>query len=211
MAGRYLETMITTDVLKAQEHAYGESQEVRGTPTRDALGPSEAAFLAARDSFFMATVNADGWPYLQHRGGPAGFLKQLDEHTVAFADLRGNGQLLSTGNVAGNDRVALFLIDYPSRTRLKLMGRARVVDARDDAALADRLAPTPALRTKVERCFVIDVLSFDWNCPAWITPRWTRTEVEELVAPLRARIAELEARPAPGPRPADHPGISDAS
>lgn len=194
MAGRYLETMFTDDVKRAQQRAYGESQEVSGTPSRDPLGPAEVEFLAARDSFYLATVNADAWPYVQHRGGPVGFVKVLDARTLAFADLRGNRQLLSTGHIASNDRCALFFMDYVARRRLKVMGHARIVDARDDPALADQLAPTAALRPRVERLFLIDVVSYDWNCPAYITPRFTAAEVDEAVAPLRARLAELEAQ-----------------
>lgn len=193
MAGRYLETMFTADVLAAQRKAYGAAQAVRGTPERDPLGAAEQEFIAARDSFFLATVNRDGWPYIQHRGGPAGFLRTPDAQTVAFADLRGNRQLLSTGNVAANDRVALFLIDYPARQRLKLIGHARVVDAEADPELAARVA-VDGMRGKVERVFVIDVVSHDWNCPSGITPRFTAAEVDEAVAPLRARLAELEAQ-----------------
>jgi uncharacterized protein len=195
MALRYLETMLTPDVLAAEARAYGAAAPVGGAPDRDALGPDETAFVAERDSFYMGTVSADGWPYVQHRGGPPGFLRVLDAHTLAFADLRGNRQLLSTGNVAREARVALFLMDYPGRRRLKFIGRARVVDAADDPALADRVAP-PALRKKVERVWTIDVVGFDWNCPAYITPRFTASEVEEALAPLRARIAELESQAA---------------
>lgn len=194
MAERFLETYLTPAVQAAQRAAYGRALVVQGAPERDPLGPDEAGFIAARDSFYVASVSADGWPYVQHRGGPPGFLTLLDPHTLAFADLRGNRQLITTGNLAGDDRVALFLMDYPARTRLKLNGRARVVAAADDPALAARLTPPgPSIpRRHVERLVVIDVLSFDWNCPAWITPRFTAAEVEEVVGPLRTRVAELE-------------------
>lgn len=195
MAERFLETYLTPAVLAAQRAAYGRTLVVQGSPARDPLGPDEAGFVAARDSFYLASVNADGWPYVQHRGGPPGFLTVLDPHTLAFADLRGNRQLITAGNLAGDDRVALFLMDYPARTRLKLNGRARLIEAAAEPALAARLAPPgPATgpRRHVERLVVIDVLSFDWNCPAWITPRYTTAEVEEVVGPLRARVAELE-------------------
>ncbi len=166
---------------------------VADAPERDAFTADEAAFIAARDSFYMATTNSDGWPYLQHRGGPAGFLKVLGPQQLGFADFEGNRQMLSTGNLAGDDRVSLFLMDYPHRERLKILGHGRVFDARENAALADQLSPTPELRSKIERLFLIDVVSFDWNCPQYITSRYTAAEVEELTAPLKARIAELEA------------------
>ena len=192
MAVGYLKTYFTPGVLHAQQKYFGRAQTIAHPATRDPLGLEEAQFIRERDSFYIATVNADGWPYLQHRGGPSGFLHLLDAHTAAFADFRGNRQLLSTGNLATDDRVALFLMDYAGRERLKINGHARVLDARDHADLADKLTPS-ALRSKVERLFVIDILSFDWNCPQYITPRYTVEQLEALMAPSKARIAELEA------------------
>lgn len=188
---RYLQTYLTSAVKDAQREAYGRTLEVNGAPARDPLGPAEAAFVAARDSFYVATVSPDGWPYLQHRGGPPGFLRVLDSYTLGFADLRGNRQLITTGHLRVDDRVALFLMDYPGRRRLKLAGRARTIDPRSDPGLTEALAP-PGLEERVERLFVIDCLSFDWNCPAHITPRYTAAEVEGLLAPLRARVLDLE-------------------
>ena len=147
-----------------------------------------------RDSFYMATTNRDGWPYLQHRGDPAGFLRVLGPHQLGFADFKGNRQMLTTGNLDGNDRVALFLMDYPNRERLRILGHAKVLDAREQPALADQLTPTPEMRSKIERLFLIEVMSFDWNCPQYITPRFTEAEVETHIAPLKARIAELETQ-----------------
>ncbi len=152
----------------------------------------ETTFIRGRDSFYVATVNENGWPYIQHRGGRAGFLRVLNPHTLAFADYRGNRQMLSTGNLAANDRVALFLMDYPQRTRLKILGHARVEDARLHPDLVKHLAE-PDVHGIVERLFFIEVLSFDWNCPKYITPRYTAEEIQELVGPLKQRIAELEA------------------
>ncbi len=194
MAGRYLETYFTPEVLDAQAHYYGCSQIIPPQPEREPLNAEEAEFIARRDSFYMATVTSAGWPYLQHRGGPAGFLKVLDPQTLGFADFKGNRQLVSTGNLAASDRVSLFLMDYPRRKRLKILGHARILDAREHRDLADQLTPTPDLRGKVERLFLINVVSFDWNCPQYITPRYTVAEVEEAVAPLKQRIAELEAQ-----------------
>ena len=134
-----------------------------------------------------------GWPYVQHRGGQPGFLRVLSPTALAFADYNGNRQLLSTGNLAANDRVTLFLMDYPQRTRLKILGHARVEDARQHPELVAQLAE-PEVQRLVERLFLIEVVSFDWNCQKYITPRYTAGEIQELVAPLKQRIAELETK-----------------
>lgn len=183
----------TENVLAAQRDAYGVAQSAPPTSEPDTLGADEREFIASRDSFYLATVSETGWPYVQHRGGPPGFLRVLDDHTIAFADLRGNRQLLTTGNLAANDRVALFLMDYPGRRRLKILGHATLIDARAEPALARTLAP-PGLESRVERAFAIRVVGFDWNCPQHITPRFTEQEVLAFVSPLKQRIAELEAR-----------------
>ena len=193
MADKYLELMVTPAVAQAQEHYFGRAIDMSGQRPRDAFTEDETSFIEARDSFYMATVTETGWPYLQHRGGQPGFLRVLNPATLAFADYKGNRQLISTGNLAANDRVSLFLMDYPQRTRLKILGHARVEDARQHPDLVAQLAE-PELQRKVERVFLIDVVSFDWNCPQYITPRFTETEVEAAVAPLKQRIAELEAR-----------------
>jgi len=138
-------------------------------------------------------VSETGWPYVQHRGGPPGFLRVINPTALAFADYKGNRQLLSTGNLAVNDRVTLFLMDYPNRTRLKILGHARVEDAQGHPELVEQFAE-PEVRRIVERIFFVDVVSFDWNCQQHITPRYTAAEVETAVAPLRQRIAELEAQ-----------------
>lgn len=192
MARNFLDIAFTPAVLAAQEHAYGRAAAPGQPGDRDTLGPEEIAFVSARDSFYMATVSEAGWPYVQHRGGPPGFVKVLGPNEIAFADLRGNRQLLSTGNLAGNDRVALILVDYPRRMRLKILGRARAIDRGVDPELDARVG-VDRPGGKTERILRIDVVAFDWNCPQHITPRWTKTEVEAVVAPLRARIAELEA------------------
>ena len=140
----------------------------------------------------MATITEGAWPYVQHRGGPPGFLKVLDPLTLAFPDFGGNRQLLTTGSVSRNDRVALFLMDYPRQERLKLLGHARVLDAKENQELVRRIQPDGPEQPRVERVFVIDVISFDWNCPNFITPRFTEEEMQVVVAPLHQRIAELE-------------------
>jgi predicted pyridoxine 5'-phosphate oxidase superfamily flavin-nucleotide-binding protein len=193
MANKYLELVITDSVRRAQEHYYGSSRRVTGASENDPFTDEETTFIRTRDSFYMATVSESGWPYIQHRGGKPGFLHVLDAHTLAFADYAGNRQMLSTGNLAANDRVSLFLMDYPQRARLKILGHARVQDARQHPELVARLAG-PETSRNVERLFLIQVVSFDWNCPKHITPRYTAAEVEEAVLPLRKRISELEAR-----------------
>lgn len=191
---KFMQIMLTPAVQAAEDRYFGKHQSVADAPERDAIAPDVAAMIASRDSFYMATTNSDGWPYIQHRGGPSGFLKVLGPHQLGFADFKGNRQMLTTGNLDGNDRVALFLMDYPNRERLKILGHAKVLDAREHPSLADQLTPTPELRSKIERLFLIEVVSFDWNCPLYITPRFTQAEVEAFVAPLKARIAALEAQ-----------------
>ena len=192
MATKYLDLMLTDSVGRAQQQYYGRAMTIAGAPERDPLGQDEAEFIATRDSFYLGSINESGWPYIQHRGGPQGFLRVVNERTLAFADYKGNRQLLTTGNVSVNDRVALFLMDYPNRARLKILGHARVEDARAHPELVAQLVD-PKMLPSVERLVFIDVVSFDWNCPKYITPRYALEEVEELVRPLKARIAELES------------------
>jgi predicted pyridoxine 5'-phosphate oxidase superfamily flavin-nucleotide-binding protein len=193
MAEKFLELALTDSVRKAQKQYYGACQQIEGAPPNDPLTDEEMDFIRSRDSFYMATVTEAGWPYVQHRGGEPGFLHVINPAALAFADYKGNRQLLSTGNLSGNNRVALFLMDYPRRTRLKILGHGRVEDARRHPELVAQLAQ-PEVRRIVERLFFIDVVSFDWNCPKYITPRYTAEEVETAVAPLKRRIAELEAQ-----------------
>lgn len=163
-------------------------------PKRDALTAGEAEFIAQRDSFYMATITENGWPYLQHRGGAKGFLRVTGPDELMFADHGGNRQMISVGSLALIDRVSLFLMDYPARERLKVLGHAKVLDAREHPELVAKSAPPGGHAAKVERIFVIDVLSYDWNCPKFITPRFTSVEIEGVVAPLKVRIAELESQ-----------------
>ena len=193
MATKYLDLTFTDAVCHAQKQYYGNAGKVVGAPERDPLSQAEAEFIAGRDSFYLGSISESGWPYIQHRGGPSGFLRVVNETTLAFADYKGNRQLLTTGNVSVNDRMALFLMDYKNRERLKILGHARVEDARDHPELAAQLAD-PKMRSSVERLVFIDVVSFDWNCPKYITPRYSAEEVNELVGPLKTRIAELEAQ-----------------
>ena len=193
MAFKFHELAFTDSVRHAQEEYYGQSRPVRHVPGPDALTDDEISFIQARDSFYMATVSETGWPYLQHRGGEAGFLRVLSPAQLAFADYKGNRQLISVGNLAVTDRVMLFLMDYPQRTRLKIMGHARLEDARKHPELVAQLAE-PEVRDQVERLFFIDVVSFDWNCNQHITPRYTVEDIKGIVSPLQQRIAELEAQ-----------------
>ena len=201
MAERFMHTVLTPAVLEAERHYYGRTYPAfDAAPDRDALTAGEAEFIANRDSFYMATITENGWPYLQHRGGPTGFLRVTGPNELMFADHGGNRQMISVGSLAANDRVNLFLMDYPARERLKILGRARVLDARQHPDLVQKITPPGGHATKVERIFVIDVLSYDWNCPKYITPRFTADDMDAVMAPLKARIAELETllqRPTP--------------
>ncbi|HRC44721.1 MAG TPA: pyridoxamine 5'-phosphate oxidase family protein [Nitrospira sp.] len=193
MAMKYLDLALTESVRRAQKHYYGHAADIADPPDRDPLGEAEIEFITTRDSIYLGTVNESGWPYIQHRGGAAGFLRVLNPSRLAFADYRGNRQLLTTGNLLVNDRVALFLMDYVNRARLKVFGHARVEDARTRPELVAQWS-APDMRAKVERIVVIDVVSYDWNCPKYITPSYSIGEVEEMVGPLKSRIAELEAQ-----------------
>jgi hypothetical protein len=200
MLHKYLEIASTPSVKAARQRYGGAAHyaELDGTlgldgPVRnDRLGSSEAAFIAARDGFYLASVSETGWPYVQFRGGPPGFLRVLDETTLGYADFRGNRQYLTTGNVAGNDRVSLFLMDYAHQRRLKLFGRMRVTDAAEGQALAAQLG-VPGYSARVERAVLIKVEAFDWNCPQHITPRFTQAELAEALAPVRQELEGLRA------------------
>jgi len=142
------------------------------------LGLNEAEFIAARDSFYISTVTPDGWPYVQHRGGLPGFLRVVDERTLAFADYSGNKQYITAGNLAVNDRFALFLMDYPNRTRFKVIGHAKLIEPGTDLALEAQVRD-PSECSRIERTFLLNVVGFDWNCNQHITPRYSREEIEE--------------------------------
>jgi len=193
MADKFLKITSTDSVCRAQERYYGKSRRIDDAPERDAFTDEETSFVQSCDSFYMASISESGWPYIQHRGGMPGFLRVTSPTTLAFADYRGNRQLLSTGNLTANDRVALFLMDYPRRTRLKILGRARIEDAREHRELVMQISE-PDMHGFTERLFLIDVISFDWNCPQHIKPRYTIEEIQEVVGPLQQRIVELEAQ-----------------
>ena len=193
MGNKFAQLTFTPTVKAAQElngsrRVYASREQ--GEVHHDVLGPVESAFIEARDSFYMATVSETGWPYIQHRGGPPGFLRVLDSSTIGLADFRGNRQYVSVGNLQSDSRVSLFLMDYPNRLRLKILGKATAVDAKDHETMQRLVLPTNQAR--VERGFLIKVEAFDWNCPQHITPRYTVAEVDAVVNPLRQRISELE-------------------
>jgi hypothetical protein len=178
-AGHRFAALAFTPAVKEAQAARGSRsayERIESGPTHhDALGPEEIAFIGERDSCYIASVSETGWPYVQHRGGPAGFVRAVDGHSLAFPDFRGNRQFVTTGNLRGNDRVALLFMDYPNRLRLKVLGHARVLDAADSTDLAAALA-LPGYRARIERLFVVQVAAFDWNCPQHITPRYTAEE-----------------------------------
>ena len=190
MRDAFLHLLSTPAVLREQERAYGRSRRPPPPGPVQPLGPEERMFIGARDSFYLATVSDDGWPYVQHRGGPPGFLHVLDERHLAFGDYSGNRQLLSTAHVRTTQRVALFLMDYVARERLKLIGHAQILEG--DAAEHLRGSLLPPRRGRIERVFQIEVIGFDWNCPQYITPRYPLEQVEAMVRPLRERITALE-------------------
>jgi len=169
--------------------SYQKATETRPWPDR--ITPELAAFIAERDSVYLATANAEGQPYIQHRGGPKGFIHVLDDKTLAFADYRGNRQYITTGNLAGNDRAFLFLMDYAGRQRIKIWGRARIVE--DDAALLARLMPA-GYRARPEQVLLFTVEAWDVNCPQHIPRKLDEADIVAVVGRLQARIAELEAQ-----------------
>jgi predicted pyridoxine 5'-phosphate oxidase superfamily flavin-nucleotide-binding protein len=168
-----------TDSVKAAQDAYGSREHndrlQEGAGPNDRLGPKEARFLAERDSFYLASVGDSGWPYVQHRGGPKGFLKVLDDGRIAYADFRGNLQLVSVGNVSVDDRVSLILMDYRRRKRLKILGHMQVHDAESAPELLEQVQ-LGDYRGHIERVVAIEVAAFDWNCPQHITRRYTEEE-----------------------------------
>ncbi len=183
MNHQFAEIMFTESVKNAQEH-YGSREHnerfagIAGP--NDALTEREVSFINQRDSFYMATVNEDGWPYVQHRGGPPGFLQVIDAGRLAYADYRGNTQLISVGNANSNDRVSIIMMDYPNRRRLKILGRIRFVNACDLGEHELNKFEQENYRAQVERIVYIDLEAFDWNCPQHITRRYTEHEYEKL-------------------------------
>ncbi len=193
MAHTFLDIAMTPSVVAAQttHGSAGLYDRANARPRPARFGATEAAFIAARDSFYMASVSETGWPYVQHRGGPPGFLKLLDDATLGFLDFRGNRQYISLGNTAANDRVAVIMMDYAARRRLKLYARIEHRDLAGDPDLAARLE-LPGYRGVAERAYILHLEALDWNCPQHITPRFTEAEISAATAPLLARLEALE-------------------
>jgi predicted pyridoxine 5'-phosphate oxidase superfamily flavin-nucleotide-binding protein len=197
MAHKFAQTLFTEKVKAAQKangsrDAY-QRLEANDAPTHDTLGPDEIEFIKARDSFYMASLSQSGWPYIQHRGGPAGFIQVLDSKTVAFADYRGNRQYISTGNIHHDPRVAIIMIDYVHQARLKIIGRMEILEATADPTKIANLMPVN-YRATAERAMILHIDAFDWNCPKHITQRFTQDEIASALVPLRDQLATLEAR-----------------
>ena len=193
MGNKFADITFTTAVKKLQTekgsrkaYAKMEQQDV----SNQRLGEQEKVFISTRDSFYIASVSETAWPYIQHRGGPSGFIHVLDEQTIGFADYSGNRQYITSGNLMKNPRVALFFMDYPNRRRLKLLGKAQIIPQAQSERVAE-LAPSH-YRARVESGFIIRVEAFDWNCPQHITPRYTDTEVNALTATLEEENQELK-------------------
>jgi uncharacterized protein len=186
-----------TPGVKEQQSEHGSRRQYERMETalagHNKLGPDEQQFIALRDSFYMASVSETGWPYIQHRGGPPGFVHILRPDLIAFADLRGNKQYISLGNLSHDNRVALFFMDYPNQTRLKILGHAEIHEHDDVAPELVEQMRTAEPNAIVERAILIHVSGFDWNCPQHITPRYTLAELDPTLAPLRKRLAALEA------------------
>jgi uncharacterized protein len=193
MAATYLHRMFGPTARGLQEADGSRASYARMEAAAGAADPitaREEQFIAARDSFYLGSITEGGWPYIQHRGGPCGFLRRIAGNRIGFADFGGNRQYLSVANLAHDDRVSLFLMDYPNRRRLKLIGHAVVSEDPADLAAVE----LPDYRAPAERAFLIDIVGFDWNCPQHIVPRFTQEEVARATAPLVAEVEQLRAR-----------------
>jgi uncharacterized protein len=184
-----------TPVVKQLQERYGSRQQYermeKSGASHNRFTPFEFDFLAQRDSFYWATIGATGWPYVQHRGGPKGFLKVIDDHTLALADFRGNKQFISTGNLLTDNRVAMIMVDYPRQARLKILGHVEILEG-DKAAEWIKRVRMPGYKAVIERVFVIHVEAYDWNCPQHITPRYTAEEIREGVHAIEERLRSVE-------------------
>ena len=195
MAHQYAKIAFTDNVRQVQSEQgsrTGYAGMDAGEDYNFLFSDAEAQFIAQRDSFYMASVSETDWPYVQHRGGPSGFLKVLDAQTLGFADYKGNRQYVSTGNFRTNNKVSIILMDYPNRRRLKILGRISLVDAQDLQTLA--LLEDNNYQARVERGFVIKISAFDWNCPQHITPRYNESELSGLINPLEKQVKALEEK-----------------
>jgi predicted pyridoxine 5'-phosphate oxidase superfamily flavin-nucleotide-binding protein len=195
--GRRFAELAFTPLVKQQQTQHGSRhlyERVEQSPDMgDRLGPDEQAFLEDSNGFYMASTTETGWPYMQYRGGAKGFLRVLDDRTIAFVDLRGNKQYISVGNLQHDDRVALFFMDYPRQSRLKILGHVKVHEGTDEARRLIEQLRVPGEKSPAERALVIHVEAFDWNCPQHITPRYTEEELTQVLEPIRQRLEALEA------------------
>jgi predicted pyridoxine 5'-phosphate oxidase superfamily flavin-nucleotide-binding protein len=193
MGHKFAEIAFTTEIKKVQSEQKsraGYARWERNIDVNQLLRQQEIDFIRNRDSFYMASVSETNWPYVQHRGGPEGFLKVIDEKTIGFADYSGNRQYISTGNFRNNDRVSLFLMDYPSKSRLKILGRIKTISGDN----TDELSPLVSsdFSARIERGFIIHIEGFDWNCPKYITPRYTETQMKNIIEPIQKENARLK-------------------
>jgi predicted pyridoxine 5'-phosphate oxidase superfamily flavin-nucleotide-binding protein len=194
MSYGFLDVAVTPSVraVQAEMGADRTWTNFKGHREFDRFTENEVEFITTRDSFYIASVSETGWPYVQHRGGPPGFLKVVDDKTLAFADYRGNRQYISAGNFAANDRACLFLMDYPRRVRLKIYAHVEKLALDADPALTE-LVTDVAYKATLERAFRLRLETFDWNCQQHITPRFTEQEIAQAVRPLREHLAQLES------------------
>jgi uncharacterized protein len=194
--GRRFAELAFTPLVKEQQQQYGSrhlyERVEQSSYLDDRLGPDERTFIEGRDGFYLASITENGWPYIQFRGGSKGFLHVLDDRTLGFADLRGNKQYISVGNLQNNDRVAMFLMDYPGQSRLKILGHAKVHEGDADAQRLIETLRVKRERAPAERALLIHIEAFDWNCPQHITPRFTEEELAKILEPMRRRLGELE-------------------
>ncbi len=187
-------SLVFTPLVKKLQERYGsrlQYERMAANASQDRLGEFETQFLAERDSFYWATIGASGWPYIQHRGGPKGFLKVMDDRTLALGDFRGNKQYISTGNLLSDSRVAMIMVDYPRQARLKILGRVEILEGEQAETWLPRVR-MPEEKTAIERVFVIHMEAFDWNCPQHITPRYSADELREGMQEIEKRVKALE-------------------
>jgi len=183
-----------TDAIKKLQEENGSRSAYENMEKRsivDGLTENEIGFISERDSFYMASYGENEYPYIQHRGGPAGFIKVIDDKTIGIVDFSGNRQYISLGNISNNNKVALFLMSYPQRARLKIYAHAKVVELKDNEELYNQLKPSD-YKFRPERMLVFEIQAYDWNCPQHITPRFTKEDVEMAFQPQKEYIAKLE-------------------
>lgn len=194
MAKNYASIAFTDAIKRLQEKAGSRASYARLEKRSyvDGLTENEIGFIRERDNFYMASIGENGFPYIQHRGGPKGFLKVLDRKRIGFIDFRGNLQFISVGNMQTHNNVSLIMVDYPARARLKILAKAEIIEIKDDAALFS-LLDLPGYQFVPERMLVFNVEAYDWNCPQHIRPRYTLEEINEAFAPQVKHIAALDA------------------